>query len=152
LRKKSRILWVLGHLPPRSVILTEDETDLLLFPPLRASWSRRGKPNRIVLSGWNAKRVLFGTLNVRTGHRLSLVRSHSRANDFRSFLDLIRRSYPARHGVVWLDESSGHKAHLSKALADRYPLHLEWLPKRSPHLNPMDHLWRDAKGGALANG
>jgi len=26
-----------------------------------------------------------------------------------------------------------------------------WLPKRSPHLNPMDHLWRHGKEVICAN-
>ena len=28
---------------------------------------------------------------------------------------------------------------------------LWWLPKRSPHLNPMDHLWRHGKEVVCAN-
>jgi hypothetical protein len=28
---------------------------------------------------------------------------------------------------------------------------LLWLPARSPHLNPMDHLWRDVKQNVSAN-
>lgn len=28
---------------------------------------------------------------------------------------------------------------------------LLWLPTRSPHLNPMDHLWRDVKQNVCAN-
>ncbi len=43
-RKERRIRRRIRHLPPRSVLLVEDETDLLLFPPLRANWSRRGDP------------------------------------------------------------------------------------------------------------
>jgi hypothetical protein len=34
--KKRHIRRVVGCLPQRSVVLAEDETDLLLFPPLRA--------------------------------------------------------------------------------------------------------------------
>jgi DDE superfamily endonuclease len=44
-----------------------------------------------------------------------------------------------------LDENSSHTAHGSLALADWLGMELLWLPKRSPHLNPMDHLWRDGK-------
>ena len=35
-----------GGLPRRSVVLAEDETDLLLFPPLRAGWSPAGRARR----------------------------------------------------------------------------------------------------------
>ena len=36
--KKRRIRREIAGLPPRWVKLFEDETDLLLFPPLRAAW------------------------------------------------------------------------------------------------------------------
>ena len=150
-RKKRRILRRLAHLPPRSVILVQDEIDLLLFPPLQASWSPRGQPHRVVLSGKNAKRVLFGTINIRTGRRLLLARERQRAVDFCAFLELIHSHYRAWHVVLLLDEDSSHTAKISQALAQRYGIQLEWLPKRSPHLNPMDHLWRDATHAVLAN-
>jgi hypothetical protein len=49
------------------VVLAEDETDLLLFPPLRAGWSKRGAATEVRLSGRNAKRVVFGATNLRPG-------------------------------------------------------------------------------------
>jgi transposase len=133
------------------VILAEDETDLRLFPPLRASWSPRGSPEQVELSGANAKRVLFGCVNIRTGHRLRLVRGRQRSEDFREMLNLIHGSYRPWKIALLLDEDSSHTARASCALAAKYRIHLEWLPKRSPHLNPMDHLWRYSKGVALAN-
>ena len=42
-RKKRRIRRQIRGLPRRSVVLAEDETDLLLFPPLRAAWSLSGR-------------------------------------------------------------------------------------------------------------
>jgi transposase len=141
----------LRNLPPRSVILAEDETDLRLFPPLRSSWSPRGRPAEVVLCGANAKRVLCGCLNIRTGHRLRLVRKRQRSEDFRELLDLVHQSYRSWPTVLLLDEDRSHTAGKSQAWAAKRRIRLEWLPKRSPHLNPMDHLWRHAKGVALAN-
>ena len=57
-------------MPPRSAKLAEDETDLRLFPPLRAGWARRGEEAPVPISGGNAKRVLFGAINLETGRRL----------------------------------------------------------------------------------
>jgi len=45
--------------------LFEDETDLLLFPPLRAGWAQRGKSAEVPLSGRNARWVVFGAVAVR---------------------------------------------------------------------------------------
>lgn len=133
------------------MVLAEDETDLLLFPPLRASWSPRGHPQEVWLPGGNARRVLFGALNPRTGHRLSLVREHQRGEDFQAFLEVVRAHYRGRRVMLLLDEDPSHTAKASQQLALQYGIRLEWLPKRSPHLNPMDHVWRHVKGIALAN-
>jgi transposase len=132
-------------------VLAQDETELSLFPPLRASWSRKGGPQRVVLSGANEKQFLFGSVNIRTGHRLSLVRERQRGLDFRAFLEVVHAHYRAWHPVLLLDENSSHTAGASRTLAAEYGIRLEWLPARDPHSNPMDHLWRHVKGVALAN-
>src|SRR5262249_27442440 len=56
IRKKVR------DLPAGCAKLFEDETDLLLYPPLRAGWFQRGKPAEVPINGWNAKRTVFGTI------------------------------------------------------------------------------------------
>ena len=42
-------------------------------------------------------------------------------------------------------------AHASLFLADELGIVLLFLPKRCPHLNPMDHLWRSVKQNVCAN-
>lgn len=127
------------------MVLAEDETDLLLFPPLRAAWSPRGQAERVVLSGRNARRTVFGALNLRTGRRLFLAREHQRAADFQVFLRVIHYHYRGWHVALLLDEDPGHTAKGSVQLADRFDIDLLWLPKRSPQLNPMDTLWGQGK-------
>ena len=133
------------------MVLAVDETDLRLFPPLRAGWARRGRPAPVPISGGNAKRVLFGAINIHTGHRLFLVRRHGRAADCAAFLAEIRRHYRGRHVALLLDEDSSHTAAASRARAAALGIELLWLPKRSPHLNPMDHFWRHGKEIVCAN-
>jgi hypothetical protein len=133
------------------VLLVEDETDLLLFPPLRANWSRRGEPACVRISGWNARRVVFGAMNLRTGKRLFLARQHQRQHDFQAFLELIHRHYRGWHVALILDENPSHTASRSQQLADDLRIDLLWLPKRSPELNPMDELWGQAKDVVSAN-
>jgi DDE superfamily endonuclease len=150
-RKKRAIRARLAELPPRSVILAEDETDLRLFPPLRSGWARRGRPAPVPISGGNAKRVLFGAINITTGRRLFLVRRRGRASDYQAFLEEIHWHYRGWHVVLLLDEDSSHTAGRSQDLAAELKMELLWLPTRSPHLNPMDHLWRHGKQVMLAN-
>jgi DDE superfamily endonuclease len=133
------------------VVLAEDETDLRLFPPLRAGGAERGKPAPVPISGANAKRVLFGTINVATGHRLFLARRRQRGEDFRALLRLARERYASWDLARLVDEDPSHTAADSVDLAGALDVELLWLPKRSPHLNPMDHLWRHGKGVVSAN-
>src|SRR5438309_8854394 len=97
LRKKRRIRRQIRSLRPRSVLLAEDETDLLLFPPLRAAWSLRGQPQQVRLCGRNARRVIFGAMNLLTGTRLLLSREYQRAGDFQAFLRVVHHHYRGWH-------------------------------------------------------
>jgi len=150
-RKKRRIRLQIGHLRPRSVLLVEDETKLLLFPPLRAAWARVGETTEVLLSGWNARRIIFGTMNLRTGTRLFLVRKQQKKEDFQEFLRLVRRHYRGWHVALLLDENPCHTAPASRILAAGLDFKLLWLPKRSPELNPMDELWGQAKDAISVN-
>jgi hypothetical protein len=132
-------------------VLAEDETDLLLFPPLRACWARRGQPARVWLSGFNARRVIFGAMNLWTGHRLFLSRERQRAGDFQAFLQLVHQHYWGWYVALLVDEDPSHTALGSERLARRYNIELVWLPKRCPKLNPMDTLWGQAKDEICAN-
>ena len=133
------------------MLLAEDETDLLLFPLLRAAWAKRGHPRAVLLSGHNARRVVFGTLNLRTGHRLLEVRNRHHQEDFQAFLDLVRWHYRSWHVALLVDEQGGHIAGQTVALAEELDIELVGLPKRAPELNPMDQLWGHAKRQISAN-
>ena len=50
-----------------------------------------------------------------------------------------------------LDQESSHTAAGSAGLAGRLDIEFLWLPARSPHLNPVDHLWRHGKEVICAN-
>lgn len=130
-------------------MLAEDETDLLLFPPLRAGWAKRGEPAKVLLSGWNARRVVFGAMNLRTGTRLFLARPKGRGAEFREFLGLVRSAYRGWHVAMLLDENPSRTA--KESLKEARGMTLLWLPKRSPELNPMDTLWGQAKDAISAN-
>jgi len=150
-RKKHQIRRAVSGLPQRSVLLAEDETDLLLFPPLRAMWSPRGQPVRVLLSGQNARRVVFGVMHLVTGHRLFQVRLHQRAEDFQAFLKWVHGQYRGWHVTLLLDGDRSHTAQASQVLAGRLGMRLFWLPIRAPELNPMDTLWGQAKDVVSAN-
>ena len=150
-RKKRWIRRQIRDLPKACALLVEDESDVRLFPPLRAAWAKRGEQVRVALSGRNTQRVIFGALNLRTGHMVLLWRYRQRALDFHAILCELRRRYRDRPVALLLDEDPSHTAHSSQRLAAKLDIRLLWLPKRCPELNPMDHLWRAPKQKVSAN-
>lgn len=138
-------------LDPQTQVWAQDETDIRLFPPLRKSWARRDQQTAVHIHGRNQKQVLFGELNLWTGQRLLLPRKRQTAADFAQWLLLLRQHAAEQPVCVLLDENSCHEAAASLALAAQLGIELAFLPKRSPHLNPADHLWRSAKQHLCAN-
>jgi len=145
------IRLTIRNAPKDVAILFEDETDLLLFPPLRKAWMPRGTTKEIRLSGWNEKRIIFGALNVRTGNLITLDRSKNRGDDFRFFLRRLRFMYRRWPVYLILDRHPGHWNSESKRLARKLNIKLLWLPKRAPELNPMDELWGQIKDQVCSN-
>ena len=133
------------------MVLFTDATVLRLFPPLRAAWAFRGEQASVRITGRNAKRVLFGASNPRTGHRLVVRRARQRQEDFQAFLRHLRRHYPGRPLWLLLDKASCHEAFKSQVLAGKLGIGLLWLPTQCPELNPVDHLWRELKRLIAAN-
>jgi transposase len=138
-------------MPEGAVLLMEDETILRLFPDLRRAWSQQGVQATVPITGRNAKRALFGTINLRTGHRVVLRRANMRQISFQDFLRLLRSRYRGRPIWMLLDEAPCHTAQRSQVLAANLDIHPVWLPKQCPELNSMDQLWKDLKGTISSN-
>jgi hypothetical protein len=135
------------------VLLCLDWTLLRLFPPLRATWALTGTQAVVPITGANAKRVLFGAIDLRTAHRIVLIRRHAGQVDAQAFLSELRRRY-RRAGQIWLlaDRASAHTAPRTLALAAQLRIRFLWLPKQAPELSPMDQLWRELKRLIAATG
>jgi hypothetical protein len=138
-------------MPANAVLLFEDETILRQFPVLRRAWSLRGEQAKVAISGRNAKRALFGTINPCTGHRTLMRAPNMRQEHFQAFLRLLRRAYPGKQIWLILDEAPCHTAIKSQALAAKLNIVLIWLPKQCSELNAMDQLWRGLKDNISAN-
>lgn len=136
---------------PDTQVLFVDWTILRRYPPLRHAWGWRGQQIQVKITGENAKRVLFGALNFRTGHRVVLRRKQAGQADFQAFLRELRNRYGNRPLALLLDKAVGHTAPASQALAARLNIALIWLPKQHPELNAMDQLWKELKKTISAN-
>jgi hypothetical protein len=132
-------------------VLFEDETDLLLFPPLEAAWGKRGEPTEVPISGFNARRVFFGTIAIASGHRIVQVHQRQRAENFCDFLEFVRWCYRGWSVLMLLDGDPSHSAEQSQEAAEDLGIELLWLPKRAPELNGMDQLFRRGKRQVSTN-
>ena len=142
----------MSQIAPGDVLLFTDWTLLRLFPPLRAAWSRVGQPALVPVTGRNAKRVLFGAINVRTGRRVVLCRQQAGGADARMFLIELRRHYRQAQ-TLWLllDRAPAHTDARTMQLAADLRIELVWLPKQASELNAMDQLWKELKRLVAAN-
>lgn len=128
-----------------------DETTLREFPPLRATWARRGHQATVVISGRNGRRVLHGALNIRSGALVTVVRERNRGADVAALLQALGHTDPARPRLLLWDNHPAHRTKVVQEMAQAVGVELAWLPYRSPELNPCEDLWRPMKAQVAAN-
>lgn len=135
----------------RTVILMLDETILTETPPLFACYGRLGEQVCVPITGHHARRILHGVLNIRSGEVLLLITEEWVQETHQAFLAMLRAHWRGWHIVLFEDRGSPHVAGESLRMARELDIELRFLPKASPELNAMDHLWRHVKGRGLAN-
>jgi len=138
---------------PQGTVLAQDECDCHLLPVLRAMWQRRGEQADIPTPGQNAKRGVFGALDLRTGRWFYQLTEHKRSVEFIAFLTTLLTAYSQGVIYVIVDNASIHTSKAVKAwLAAQSRLQLIYLPTYSGHqLNPVEKVWWDLKACIAAN-
>jgi hypothetical protein len=128
-----------------------DETFILETPPLTSCYCRIGEQHRVPITGNHARRVLHGALNIVSGDVVVWVSKEWNQDTHQDFLHQIRAHWRGWHLVLFEDRAKQHTAYASQALLDDLHIHTRLLPRATPELNAMDHLWRHTKRDALAN-
>jgi transposase len=149
---KEARLWAIWQ-DAMAHLVVIDECDIHLLPPVRAMWQRIGQQLRLPTPGQNAKRPVFGGLDVRTGQWFYRLADHKRTADFIDFLTDILAAYPVGVIYIILDNASIHSSQeLLKWLEANTRLQLAYLPTYSGHrLNPVEKVWWCFKGFIAAN-
>jgi transposase len=149
--KQKRLKQILAI--PKAILIAEDECDLHLLAVVRAMWQRIGTQTRIPTPGQNAKRGVFGFLNLRTGEWFYHLTEHKRGTEFIAFLDQLLAVYPVYPIFVLVDNASIHTSKAVKQwVADHPRLELVYLPTYSGHkLNPVEKVWWALKAEISAN-
>ena len=128
-----------------------DETIITELPPLYQCYGRVGEQVCVPILGTHARRVLHGGLNIRSGELLLLITDEWVQETHQAFLAMIRAHWRGWNLVLFEDRGSPHVAAESRRIAQELHIELRFLPKATPELNAMDHLWRHVRGRALAN-
>jgi transposase len=128
-----------------------DETALREFPPLRAGWSKRGEPARIVISGRNKRRTILGALNPATGELVRVARERGRTDDVLAAVAALGAVRPAVPKLLVWDNAPPHKPNRVREAAQAAGITIAYLPFRAPELMPLEELWRGLKATVAAN-
>lgn len=86
----------------------------------------------------------MGFLSVNGGSVISFPGS-SKAADVCSFLDDIRSANGDHMVIVVLDNFSAHRSRAAAEYAEALNIKLVFLPPYSPHLNPIEFIWKTIK-------
>jgi len=128
-----------------------DETLVCETPPLYSCYGRVGEQVQVPITGNRRNRVLQGVINVWSGAVLLLITDEWVQETHQYFLSMIRAHWRGWQIVLFEDRGSPHTAEESLGLAQALGIELRFLPKATPELNAMDHLWRHGKGRGLAD-
>lgn len=125
----------------------EDESGFCLVSPLKGTWARRGHTPiiRTELSHHDRFNVVGAVCVTPRGRRLRLcVQCHTRSltgEHIVRFLRHVLRQVAGPIVLVW-DNHPIHRRVLVREFIARHPrLHLFWLPRYAPELNPAEGIW-----------
>lgn len=128
-----------------------DETIITEEPPLYGCYGRSGQQVSVPITGNHARRILHGAINVWSGDVALMVSHEWNQDTHQLFLEEIRSHWRGWQVLLFEDRASQHQAGASVRLAGQLNFEIRWLPRATPELNAMDHLWREEKKNFLGN-
>ncbi len=128
-----------------------DETIITETPPLYSVYGYAGEQVQVPITGNRSKRILHGAINVGTGDIQLLITEVWDLVTHQAFLSMIRGHWRGWQIVLFEDRASQHTSPASRAWAEQRDLEVRLLPRATPELNAMDHLWRHTKREALGS-
>ena len=135
--------------PDRYELHAEDETHVETNPDLTRVWHRRGVQPTLPAAGTNRRLTVFGSVEVFGRGRVELLTASQDSAAFTRYLAALdaRHAATGREIFLALDNGPCHTSQASTAaLAERSAwLHVIWLAKYSPELNPKEREWRILK-------
>jgi len=107
---------------------------------------RRGPQKEVIPPGTDERVAIYGVLDSRTGHAGYARYSQKGLKNFMTFLETLCTQVKTGPILVILDDDGPHKAKaVQEWPKENPPVHLLWLPKCAPYLNPVETVWRILK-------
>lgn len=135
--------------PDRYELHYQDETHLETNPYLSRVWHVRGVQPTVPAAGANRRLTAFGSVEALGRGRVEVVCAGQDSACFAEYLAVLdtRHTQTGREVYLVLDNGPAHRSKVSQAaLATRADwLHVVWLARYSPHLNPKEREWRYLK-------
>ena len=137
-------LWLLGYIE----LYFADESGFTLQPYLPYAWQKKGQTQRIFARNRNKRLNVLGLMSL-CGSLTVYYSEQSLNGEFvkNSLEDFSKKSHQ-KPCVIMMDNGPIHRA---KVVTEQFAnweeqnLHVFFLPKYSPHLNPIEILWRFCK-------
>jgi hypothetical protein len=131
--------------------MAPDETILTETPPLYRRYGRIGRPVTVPIPGSRQKGSLYGPNDVGTGQAVSEVTGEWNQLTRRAFLPRVRSHRRGRHLVPFEDRVGQHTAPDGLLWAACLGIEVWLLPRATPELDAIDHLWKEGKQEAPAD-
>lgn len=134
-----------------AVILYEDESTFRMWSRNAYSWGEKGEQLKGSVFMNNVLQKVFGALELNTGRFIFKQAKSLKASEFVDFLKYLLSHYSQKIYLV-VDNGSSHKGKKVSDFLSKYTrIELVRLPTYSPHLNPIEKLWKQIKQERLHN-
>lgn len=132
------------------ILYCEDEASVCLTPLLGKTWSLRGRPRKVQVTGNRASVSALSALSPRGRLVFRLYQKRIASPEVIDFLEQLLRHHRGRHVVVVMDQAPPHTSKRTKSYIVSQPrLHVFHLPAYSPDWNPDEKVWNHLKNHEL---
>src|ERR1700687_4505573 len=143
----------------RAWLVFEDESGVSQQPVVRRTWAPRGQTPVLTATGANWQRLsVAGALAFRWDARRTRFYFQTRPGSYTdvaliAFVRQLQRHFRGQRALLLLGGRAAHRSRTMRAYLGRQRawLTVERLPGYAPELNPIEQVWGNVKGGALAN-
>lgn len=152
---KKQLSWIREEYPAlykevlekHGVLFFQDESSFQLQSNAVRTWPVKGNAQLVKKNPKRGSIRILGAIELFSGDlTYEIVKGRMHNEVFAQFLKRLAWKYSAKDMYVVMDNAPYHQGpHVRRRLGCYDRLHLKPLPKRSPHLNPIEKLWKEVK-------